>query len=70
MKNRDWLLKTAAVDMLCEMNSGLRDAWDAFCACVINGFASVEEVRKRCEKYDFGDRCRDCIAAWMNEERQ
>ena len=70
MKNRNWLIDRNECDLLCEMNGRLRDVCKPICEnapCIMNCFMNPYEVDERC--YDFGN-CRDCIAAWLNEERR
>lgn len=67
MKNRERLLNTSLCDTLCGMNDKIRMACD-YAPCIMNGFMSNSEANKRCEKHGFGERCRDCISAWLNEE--
>ena len=63
MKNRDWLLKTAAVDVLTEINKPML-AYQ--CNCIMDALA--DEGCERCRKHE--GKCRDCIAAWLDEERR
>ena len=74
MKNRDWLLKTAAVDVLCEMNDQMRkndcDAPHGFHACIMDCFMTSDAANKRCKNFGIGVGCSHCIEAWLNEERR
>lgn len=63
MKNREWLNSMAASDVLSKINETLH----AYrCDCIMD--ALDDENMERCGKYK--GNCRNCIAAWLNEERR
>lgn len=74
MKNRNWLIGRNECDLLCEMNGRLSEQAQSFGTdlCIMNCFMSYIDTVARCKK--FSDKkdypCRDCIAAWLNEERR
>ena len=62
MKNRERLLKMSVCDMLCGIN---RPMLGYCCNCVMEALSDVDS-QERCKKHK--GICRDCIAAWLNEE--
>ena len=70
MKNREWLLSTAAIDTLTEMNKTLDR--NTSCVCIMECFMQSHDAGARCAKYHYegyGVNCQECIAAWLSEER-
>lgn len=64
--NRDKLLHTAEYDTLCQMNTRLR-MYDGWRPCIMTAMGLDYFARsERCKR--FGTSCKDCIAAWLNEE--
>lgn len=67
MKNREWLLKTAAVDVLGKMNNSLRTFHSPASPCIIVALGLHARLG-RCG--NFNSDCSRCIAAWLNEEHE
>ena len=64
MKNREYLNGQNLCDMLCEINKPII----AYrCDCIMEALADESRV-DRCT-HNHGN-CRECIAAWLNEERK
>ena len=67
MKNRQWIHGSNECDLLCMMNGRLRNACKPICEnapCIMDCFG-LHEIKFECRQ-----NCRDCIAAWLNEERR
>lgn len=81
MTNREKLNNMAMYDLLCRMQSRLRehgtlcasyDLSDDCSVCVLDALG-VQDMYDRCSKYNgIGnpELCKDCIAAWLNEEAE
>ena len=70
MKNREWLNSMAAVDVLCVLNEGMKENWQwKPCIMSVLGYDFFDRA-DRCRHYGEPNnkKCRDCIAAWLNEE--
>ena len=73
MKNREWLLKTAEVDVLKDMNDRLQRTFSQTgsgeVTCIMDCLhKSGSDVVSACNAHE--GECTACIAAWLNEERR
>ena len=67
MKIRDKLNRTAAFDILADMNRCMRNPAAGVNVCIFNAFGNTADQRKeRCAQYS--GNCSMCIAALLNEE--
>ncbi len=67
MKIRDKLNRTAAFDILSDMNRCMRNPAAGVNVCIFNAFGNTADQRKeRCAQYS--GNCSMCIAALLNEE--
>lgn len=65
MKNREWLMNMALIDMLDMFRKNSNSCAFKFLSkdtCMIRKF------RERCGKHK--NNCYNCIAAWLNEEKE
>ena len=63
-RNRERIMQQSLYDLLCSMNEQL-DKNSCNKLCIMECFMHSIEAWKRCAK--FGDNCKECIQAWMNE---
>ena len=73
MTNREKLNSECMYDLLCRMQSTLCSIYDLSeeCSICVLDALGVQNLYVRCSKYNgIGnpERCKDCIAAWLNEE--
>ena len=69
MTNREKITQMCIYDLLCKMQSTLDSIYD--CSICVLDALGAQDLNVRCSKYNgIGnpDRCKDCIAAWLNEE--
>ena len=72
MKNRKYLRSMSMYDLLVMMNDSLLSRQRGF--CILDSFMSEDDTLDRCgeivcDKKGFSDKCRKCIADFLNEEK-
>ena len=74
MKNRKYLRSMSMYDLLVMINDSLLSRQHGI--CILDSFMSEDDTLDRCgdmiacDKAGFKDKCRKCIAAFMEEEHQ
>lgn len=67
MKLREYITKTAPIDILTMMNNSMRGGATGVNVCIFNAFHHTADERKvRCEKHC--GNCGQCIASMLDEE--
>ena len=73
MKNRKYLNDMNLYDLLVEMNENLLSRHHG--VCILDGFMSEDDTLDRCgdmvpcDEAGFKDKCRKCIADYLEEEK-
>ena len=60
-RNRERIMQQSLYDLLCWMNDNIND----YEVCIMDALRAY--TGERCAKYSWGKRCKECIAAWLNE---